>query len=77
MKEEEMNLSIQQSIFDYLKDNLRVTITNNADRGYPNYGGSSYVDITTTVQVFLTNPETKEEVLISEDRTSDSFRVED
>ena len=55
----------KQEIFEYLKDSLRVTLTNN-----------SYIDsskdivIKSTIEVFLVNPDNDMEELISSDETT-------
>jgi len=55
---------------------MRVTVTNSVSKDY-GWGDSSpdYLSVKTRLEVFLTNPSTGEEELISEDETSDSVNV--
>ncbi len=56
----------EQQIFEYLKDNLRVSFDDYPETDY----GNSYQVV--KLKLFLTNPETKKDEVIS----SDSFTID-
>ena len=75
-------IKLQKDIFNYLKDNVRISVNNNTDSQYADYGGSGgkYISINTTVELYLKNPEnpeTQEEFKISSESSSDSFYVDE
>lgn len=68
--------SRNQEIFDYLKDNLRISVSNSTNTAFnAGYGDPTYIEVHTKVELFLNNPETNEEVLISDSETTDSFNL--
>lgn len=68
-----------EDIFNFLKDNLRIAVNNSTDTSYEDYGGEGgkYISVHTNVELYLTNPVTKEEIKISSESGSDSFYVKD
>ena len=74
---QEQNVKLQSDIFNYLKDNLRISVNNDTRSDYSDYGScGKYISINTTVSLYLTDPETKEELKISSESSSESFHVD-
>lgn len=68
-------IKLQTDIFNYLKDNLSISVSNSTNNSYEYE--TKYVSVTTRVELLLTHPVTKEEVSISVNETSDSFSCKD